>query len=302
MIVAWTCADTLSGGGVDGDRYNTYRTAQDTMSEALWSIVEAFGFTAQPFGNYNLPPITAPPPPAEPKPRPWDATDLGNPPDVNTEPHDGEPLPALEIDTNGRLGRPCARCGVAYERHHWPQERTAGVCYANTATAAITLRPKSSARLPWFRGTSSSRHDGDDGAADRCARACDTSVGGQEAGLVAFRRGDVDGVGVTQRCLRQHPGTLYVTPRDGFHSDLEGLRIGQRLRDVGLLERMTRSVRRSAKAREHLECEVPRSAQRFAGRLGGQRLPGGFTPYAGVGNGVDDHRRVHDHRGGRSAS
>lgn len=129
VIVGWTCADSLSDGGVDGDRHDTYRTVQETMSEALWAIVEAFGFVAQPFGNYSLPLVTAPPPPAERTPRPWDATDLGEAADVNTEPLCGEPLPAVEIDAAGRLGRPCATCGSPQERLHWPQARTsAGVC------------------------------------------------------------------------------------------------------------------------------------------------------------------------------
>ncbi|MDA8047898.1 MAG: hypothetical protein M0Z30_22145 [Actinomycetota bacterium] len=101
------------------------------MSEALWAIVESFGFSAQPFGNYSLPLVTASPPPAEPKPRPWDVDDLGETPDVNAEPLYGEPLPAIEIDAAGRLGRPCARCGTPYERLHWPQARTStGVCCA----------------------------------------------------------------------------------------------------------------------------------------------------------------------------
>lgn len=131
MIVAWTCADTLSDGGVDGDRSVAYRTVQETRTEALWAIVEAFGSVAQPFGNYSLPLVTAPPPPAEPVPRAWDVEDLGEAPDVNTEPPYGEPIPAVEIDTTGRLGRACATCGSPQEQLHWPQARTStGMCCA----------------------------------------------------------------------------------------------------------------------------------------------------------------------------
>jgi len=131
VIAAWTCADSLSDGGVGGDRSAAYRTVQETMSEALWAIVEAFGFVAQPFGNYSLPLVTALPPPAERTPRPWDVDDLGEAADVKTEPLYGEPLPAVEIDATRRLDRPCAICGSPQERLHWPQARTsAGVCCA----------------------------------------------------------------------------------------------------------------------------------------------------------------------------
>lgn len=129
VIVGWTCADTLSGGGVDGDRYDAYQTVQDTMNEALWAILDTLGFPVEPFGHHGVPLVVGPPPPPEPTtPRPWDVNDLGGPPRVVDEPLFGEPFPAVETD-DGRLGRLCATCGHFCERLHFPQARTSsGVC------------------------------------------------------------------------------------------------------------------------------------------------------------------------------
>ncbi len=59
VIVSWTCAQTLAGGGPEGARWHTYRTVQDTMTEALWAILEGFGFEATPYGRFGLPLVTA---------------------------------------------------------------------------------------------------------------------------------------------------------------------------------------------------------------------------------------------------
>lgn len=135
IIVAWTCADTLSDGGVDGDRHETYRIVQDTMTEALWPILEAFGFPLTPFGNHSLPLVTGPRPPLERPDRPWDLDDLahlGGPPRPTGPPLYGPAWTAsVEISPDGRRGRPCANCGRLAGQLHFPQARdSAGVCCA----------------------------------------------------------------------------------------------------------------------------------------------------------------------------
>jgi hypothetical protein len=129
IIVAWTCADSLTAGGVDGDRYALYETVQETMTTTLWAILGGFGYPMEPFGNYDLPLVIGARPARDTSDKPWDIEDLGRPPSVVDEPLYGDPLPAQEITSDGRLGRPCARCGTPCEQLHFPQARTsAAVC------------------------------------------------------------------------------------------------------------------------------------------------------------------------------
>lgn len=133
VIVAWTCADSLSDGGVDGDRSDTYRSVQETMTEALWAVLESFGFPLVAFGMKDLPLVTGPRPPLERPDKPWDIEDLGHlgdPPVPNSEPLYGQPFTGtVEISPDGRLGRACANCGRLVERLHFPQARdSVAVC------------------------------------------------------------------------------------------------------------------------------------------------------------------------------
>ncbi len=134
IIVGWTCADTLAAGGVDGDRHDIYQTVQDTMSEALWAVLESFDFPAVPFGNFALPLVTGPRPPLEAPPRPWDIEDLshlGGPPAPTGEPLYGEPVTGVVMSADGRLRRGCAACGRLAEQLHYPQARdSSAVCCA----------------------------------------------------------------------------------------------------------------------------------------------------------------------------
>lgn len=126
VIVAWTCADSLADGRPDGDRYNVYETVQSTMTEALWAILDSFGFPLTPFGMKDLPLVTGMRPVVIASPRPHDEEDLA----VADSPAYGEPFAdATIIDDEGRLGRPCASCGKPYPALHYPQASdTSGVC------------------------------------------------------------------------------------------------------------------------------------------------------------------------------
>ncbi len=129
VIVAWTCADSLTAGGVDGDRYDTYRAVQDAMSEALWAVIDGFGFPVQPFGNSGVPLVIAARPAPDTSVRPWDVEDLAQPPSLTDGLLYGDPIPSIEITPDGRTGRPCARCGKLCEQLHFPQARnSSGVC------------------------------------------------------------------------------------------------------------------------------------------------------------------------------
>lgn len=129
VLVAWTCADSLAGGGVDGDRYAQYQAVEDAMREALWLILEAFGYPIEPFGRYQVPLVIGARPGPDTSPRAWDIEDLATPPSLTSEPLYGEPIPAVEITADGILGRPCARCGTPRERLHFPQTRnSSGLC------------------------------------------------------------------------------------------------------------------------------------------------------------------------------
>jgi hypothetical protein len=58
VIVGWTCADTLADGRPDCSRWDTYRGVQDAMTEALWALLETFGFEVVPYGQLGLPLVT----------------------------------------------------------------------------------------------------------------------------------------------------------------------------------------------------------------------------------------------------
>lgn len=67
------------------------------------------------------------------------------------------------------------------------------------------------------------RDDGDDLTACYCSRAPGPAVGGEQGGLMSLRRGDVNGVGKTQRPLRERPSSMHVRPRGPLDGDLVGL-------------------------------------------------------------------------------
>jgi hypothetical protein len=58
VVAAWTCADTLRDGAPDGERWLLDQVVVDSMTAALWKVLEAFGFTAVPFGVLGLPLVT----------------------------------------------------------------------------------------------------------------------------------------------------------------------------------------------------------------------------------------------------
>lgn len=117
------------------------------------------------------------------------------------------------------------------------------------------------------------RGDGDDPAHDRRSGTFDASVGGEQGSVVAFSGGEVDRVGVAQRWLREHPGTMDVAPRGCFNVDFEGLRVSQRLYEVCILQRMVGSVRGGPKSGRDFEGEVPRREEALGSRLGGESAP-----------------------------
>jgi hypothetical protein len=131
MIVAWTCADSLAEGRPGGDRWAAYRGVQDTMTEALWAVLEAFGFPVLPFGQHGVPLVIGARPAPPVHGRPWDVEDLSGDPELQgrAPPVHGEPLDTEVIDADGRVGRCCACCGRPFTALHYPEAREgSGVC------------------------------------------------------------------------------------------------------------------------------------------------------------------------------
>lgn len=126
VIVSWSCAESLTS---NRERWEQQRIVQEAMVEALWTLVEAAGFQAQPFGTFYLPLVVAAPRRTPQEPRPWPLEDLGDRPDPCRPPLYVGLMARRSDDAEGRLGRPCARCATPVTHLHYPQAReSTAVC------------------------------------------------------------------------------------------------------------------------------------------------------------------------------
>jgi len=120
----------------------------------------------------------------------------------------------------------------------------------------------------------------------------------QQRGLVPFGGGDVDRIGVSQRRFRKLPGALNVRPGCGLDDDLEGLGIQQRLSQVRRLERMAGPPGGGHQPGHHFEREVSWGEQRLCRRLRSKHFGSRCSQGPGIGNRINDDRRIDDHDAG----
>jgi hypothetical protein len=103
VVAAWTCADTLRDGGACGERWLLDQVELESMTAALWEVLEAFGFAAVAFGQLGLPLVTGVGRFETP------LLDLGQSV-LPCDPNRGR-KPAHGGDANGREGQLCPCCG-----------------------------------------------------------------------------------------------------------------------------------------------------------------------------------------------
>lgn len=130
--------------------------------------------------------------------------------------------------------------------------------------------------------------DGDDLARDDSARALDLTVGRKQSSAVPFCGGDVDGVGVAKRPLRECPGPMHIGPRGGLDDDLESLGRLKGFNQVFRLQRVTWPFRGGSEPGHDLEGEVTGGDERLGGLQIGQRRTCCYAARASVSNRVDD--------------